>query len=110
MSQGTDNPELGEKGDTTGTLKLWGRTGQMRADPRQGDLRGVRLENHQVSFQLLEGQAALLVETSGGDDGSARCRSRRQRERQKDKTLSTFLVTTTLVQTEIHLQLFDSLP
>ena len=54
MRQGTDDPELGEKGDTTGTLKLRGRTSQMRADPRQRDLRGVRLENHQVSFQLLE--------------------------------------------------------
>lgn len=73
MRQGADNPELREKGDTTGAFKLRGRPGQVRADPGQRDLRGVRLEDHQVSFQLLEGQAALLVETSGREEGSACC-------------------------------------
>lgn len=70
MRQGTDNTELGEKGDTTGAFKLRGRASQMRADPRQRDLRGVRLQNHQVALQLFEGQAALLVETSGMEEGN----------------------------------------
>lgn len=65
MGQGTDNPQLREKGDSARTLKLRGRTGQMRADPGQRDLRGVGLEDHQVPFQLFEGQAALFIETPG---------------------------------------------
>ncbi|TNN54535.1 hypothetical protein EYF80_035238 [Liparis tanakae] len=69
MRQGADDPELREEGDATGSLELRGRTSQMRADPRERDLRGVRLEDHQVPLQLLERQAALLVETSGGDKG-----------------------------------------
>ena len=50
----------------------------MGADSRQRDLRGVRLEDHQVAFQLLEGQAALLVETSGRVEGSV-CQSKKER-------------------------------
>lgn len=65
MRQGADNPQLGEKGDAARTLELGGRTRQMGADPRQRDLRGIGLENHQVALQLFEGQAALFVETSG---------------------------------------------
>lgn len=67
VRQGTDDPELGEKGDAAGAFELRGGASQVRADPRQRDLRGVGLEDHQVSFQLFEGQAALFIETSGGE-------------------------------------------
>lgn len=65
MGQGTDNAQLGEKRDAAGALKLRGGARQVRPHAGQRDLRGVGLENDQVSFQLFEGQAALLVETSG---------------------------------------------
>lgn len=77
MRQGTDNAQLGEEGDTARTFKLRGRTCQMRTDPRQRDLRGVGLENHQVALQLFEGQAALFIETSGEEGISGRERKRK---------------------------------
>lgn len=77
VRQGTDDPELREEGDTARTFKLRGRTCQVRTDPRQRDLRGIRLENHQVAFQLFEGQAALFIETSGEEGISGRERKRK---------------------------------
>lgn len=67
MRQGADDPQLGEQRDAARTLELGGGARQMGADPGQGDLGGVGLENHQVALQLFEGQAALLIETSGED-------------------------------------------
>lgn len=65
VRQGADDPELGEEGDAARAFKLRGRTRQVRADPRERDLGGVGLEDHQVPFQLFEGQAAFFIETSG---------------------------------------------
>lgn len=56
----------------------------MGADSRQRDLRRVGLEDHQVALQLLEGQAALLVETSGGVEGSV-CVSEQERQIKRDQ-------------------------
>lgn len=65
VRQRADDTQLWEEGDAARSLELRGGTGQVRSDPGQRDLRGVGLEDHQVSLQLFEGEAALLVETSG---------------------------------------------
>lgn len=67
VGQGTDDTQLGEQRDAAGALELRGGASQVRPHAGQRDLRSVGLENHQVSFQLFERQAALLVETSGAE-------------------------------------------
>lgn len=74
MRQGAHNPQLWEEGYTTGALEFRRRAGQVGADPRQGDLRGVRLKDHQVALQLPERKTTLLIETP------RRKRGKRERE------------------------------
>lgn len=51
VGEGADDAQFGEEGHTMGPFELRGRPGQVGSNSRQGNLGGVRLEDHQIALQ-----------------------------------------------------------